>query len=205
MKPCGFSGCDRPLYRAGLCHGHRSQKRYGLAFTPLRNRDRAERFWSRISKTGGCWIFQGVKDESGYGTVRWDGRMQKAHRVVWQLANGPIPEDKQVLHRCDNPPCVRPDHLFLGDNAANVDDKVAKDRQVRHERSTSAKLTEAQVAEMRHLWGLNESSLSLSVAFGVCEAHVRRICRGKYWKGPITHSQQARVQLAATERLLSLH
>jgi hypothetical protein len=113
--------------------------------------------------------------------------MQKAHRVSWAIAFGEITRDIQVLHHCDNPPCVRPDHLFLGDNDLNVLDKVIKDRQTRHERSWSAKLTEAQIADMRERWRRHEPAHALAAYFGVCEAHVRRICRRRYWKGPIAH------------------
>lgn len=96
----------------------------------------AERFWQKVNKTGQvvrpdlgpCWEW--TASVSYYGMIHADGRMQNAHRIAWSMAHGPIPHGAWVLHRCDNRLCVRPDHLFLGDAQANVDDMVAKGRHV---------------------------------------------------------------------------
>lgn len=91
------------------------------------------RLWSKVPVRGdGCWEFAGAKSHKGYGQLPiWrDGRSipRSAHRLSWELANGPIPAGMSVLHRCDNPPCVRPDHLFLGTQSDNMQDMVAKGR-----------------------------------------------------------------------------
>jgi hypothetical protein len=70
----------------------------------------------------------GMTDGHGYGSIYADGRLQKAHRVVWQVEHGPIPDGLHVLHQCDNPPCCNPAHLFLGTHADNMADKIAKGR-----------------------------------------------------------------------------
>jgi hypothetical protein len=88
----------------------------------------AERFWAKVQKTEGCWNWTAGGNGVGYGII-WSGvKRECAHRVSWELAHGPIPEGKWVLHRCDNPGCVNPEHLFLGDNTANVRDMHSKGR-----------------------------------------------------------------------------
>jgi len=75
-----------------------------------------------------CREWQGLRSKKGYGRVVRAGRHWQLHRYVWTLVNGPLPEGMHVCHRCDNPPCFRLDHLFLGTNRDNVDDKMAKGR-----------------------------------------------------------------------------
>ena len=85
-------------------------------------------FWKRVKKGPGCWEFQGAKAE-GYGRIRRNGRLVGAHVVAWELANGrPVPPGFKVCHTCDNPPCCRPSHLFLGTNSENMKDAVRKGR-----------------------------------------------------------------------------
>lgn len=96
-------------------------------------------FWKKVDRNGPvpehcpelgpCWIWTGGKKRKGYGAVSYHGKTDRSHRLAWRLTNGPIPpETPCVLHRCDNPPCCNPSHLFLGDNAANTRDMVAKGR-----------------------------------------------------------------------------
>jgi hypothetical protein len=98
----------------------------------------AHLFWSRVRKTDGCWLWEGAwtkgagaDDEARYGVFSRGARGTgvPAHRFSWELANGTIPAGGHVLHRCDVPLCVRPDHLFLGDQLANMRDMAAKGRQ----------------------------------------------------------------------------
>lgn len=90
-----------------------------------------ERFWNHVVKTEGCWVWVGNTNHDGYGLVRPGNGVRlwkKAHRVAWELQHGSIPDDQCVLHTCDNPPCVRYDHLFLGDRDTNAKDRQKKGR-----------------------------------------------------------------------------
>lgn len=91
-----------------------------------------QRFWGKVLKTDGCWLWMAGKDQDGYGKFsvgpRSIARPKLAHRIAWELTNGEVSESIFVLHRCDNPSCVRPDHLFLGTHQDNMDDMVAKGR-----------------------------------------------------------------------------
>ena len=88
-----------------------------------------DRFWSRVEKAPDCWIWLGTRGHFGHGELVNNGKIERAHRLSWELHNGPIPDGLHVLHKCDNPPCVNPDHLYLGDNTANMRDRDARGRQ----------------------------------------------------------------------------
>lgn len=111
--------------------------------TQFQPRPLTERFWERIDRSNndGCWSWRGGKDASGYGTLvggvleGQSGKYLKAHRVSWELHYGPIPDGLFVLHRCDNPPCCNPKHLFLGTAGDNIRDAVAKGRTAKGERN----------------------------------------------------------------------
>ena len=144
-----------------------------------------ERFWSKVDKSGDCWEWIGRKDEKGYG--RFDGfRLnQLAHRAAWELMNGRIPEGMGVLHRCDNPCCVRADnHLFLGTQMDNVKDMLTKGRNnnVRGQQNGNTTLTEADVREIKRLYFSKECGVvELAKRFGVSRVTIRNIYIGKTW------------------------
>jgi HNH endonuclease len=119
-----------------------------------------ERFWRHVVINDGCWVWTGSRKaqdgvpRAGYGEIRISrSKAVLAHRLSWELHRGPIPDGLEVMHRCDNPPCVNPDHLTLGSHAENMADMKAKGRGNGDRRggasATGAKLTEAQVREIR--------------------------------------------------------
>lgn len=130
-------------------------------------------FWGKVSvgHDGGCWGWIGATDSFGYGQIHREGRVQTAHRVVWQLVNGPIPNKMCVLHRCDNPPCTNPDHLFLGTQRDNMVDAASKGRTDAH-----PKLTVEQAMAIRSSAG---RGVDLAREHGVSQALVSMIRSGQ--------------------------
>lgn len=92
--------------------------------------DKHIRFWKRVNKTASCWEWQGARNKTGYGTVCFNYKTWRTHRYAWHITYGSIPVNLCVLHHCDNPPCVNPDHLWLGTHADNVRDRENKGRGV---------------------------------------------------------------------------
>jgi hypothetical protein len=88
-----------------------------------------ERFWRHVDKSSDCWVWTGYRHHrDGYGHFKLDRKPVRAHRMSYEFEHGKIPEGMNVCHRCDNPPCVRPDHLFLGDQSVNLKDAYEKGR-----------------------------------------------------------------------------
>jgi len=104
-----------------------------------------------IDPESGCWNWTKSKNPKGYGRVKVQGKCEGAHRVSYRVFNGVLPEGAHVLHKCDNPGCVNPEHLFIGTNADNVADKIAKGRQRQPKGSAHprARLTEEKVMAIR--------------------------------------------------------
>jgi hypothetical protein len=117
----------------------------------------------------------------GYGKFMLDGVGQWAHRVAWALAFGPIPAGMHVCHKCDNPRCVRPAHLFLGTVTDNQRDSVRKGRHIKGEAVGNAKLTEAQVKDIRHRFRAGTTQRELAASYGVAQTAVSAIVRRVTW------------------------
>lgn len=88
----------------------------------------SERFWSRVDTSMSCWNWRGARSRFGYGKMVANGRYVDAHRLSYMLTKGDIPEGMMVCHRCDNPSCVKPDHLFIGSPSDNMVDMASKKR-----------------------------------------------------------------------------
>lgn len=146
--------------------------------------DAVIRFWSRVNKSGDCWLWTGHQNAPGrYGRIRIGGKSLLTHRVSWALANGPIPDDLCVLHLCDTTLCVRPSHLTIGTQHQNIMDSVIKGRwtqgQPRGEKHAMAKLTNQ---DARAILGSAERTRVLADRYGVCRQTVEGIRRRKTWK-----------------------
>lgn len=148
------------------------------------------RFFAKVVKTVNCWLWQASKDGKGYGQFRVFGRgasPAKAHRVSYMIENGEVPDGKEVCHRCDNPSCVNPDHLFLGTHYENMQDMKAKRRGCvpskgkPGELNNAAKLNAMQVHVIRQLRG-TASQTQLAKLCGVDRSCISLIQRNKKWR-----------------------
>ncbi|SDR70453.1 AP2 domain-containing protein [Microbacterium paraoxydans] len=120
---CSFEGCERPAKSLSLCHSHYVQKRRTGALTPLRrivNGSLQDRLDAYTERTEHCWNWTGSKS-AGYGQLRVGGAVARAHRVAYELANGPLPQGVMLDHQCRNRACVRPDHLIPSTNKVNME------------------------------------------------------------------------------------
>lgn len=146
-------------------------------------KDRFLRFLGMPDENG-CIPWTGSLSQDGYGHIGsgHGTRVLLAHRAAYELFVGPIPDDKLVLHSCDNPPCVNHEHLFLGDDSDNKIDCMSKGRHARGETSGAAKLTEAQVLEIRDRYVFGSGTIALANEFRISECHLRNIAKRRKWK-----------------------
>lgn len=144
----------------------------------------SERFWEKVEKTDGCWLWRAGLTMGGYGKFKLRGRSMNASRAVWIMERGPIDAGMFVCHRCDNPICVRPEHLFLGTPGDNTRDRDQKGRMARQKGESHGRhiLTEEQVLEIRRRWTAGERPQgALAKAFGVCRPLISMIVNRKNW------------------------
>ena len=148
------------------------------------------RFWGRVQKgpQADCWPYLGSIHHNGYGRVNWKGKQVHSHRVAWLIANGDIPKGMAVLHHCDNPVCCNPAHLFLGNDAVNVADKVAKGRHPVGEKAWNAVLTDEAVRAIRREYRKagprkqdRSNARELAKKYGVKVGQIHAVIAGRNW------------------------
>ena len=129
----------------------------------------------------GCWIWTGRTNSEGYGRMRFKGKLMLTHRLAYQDFVGPIPEGKYVLHRCDTRPCFNPDHLFIGTQVDNMQDRKRKGRYrpFRGVEQSQAKLTDEQVRMIR----IDPRSYrEIGRSYGIDFSRVGRVKNRQNWK-----------------------
>lgn len=159
------------------------------------------RFWSKVDKSGECWVWAAGRSPKGYGRFLSARKTHAAHRWIYEWLHGPQPRHIEVCHRCDNPSCVRPEHLFAGTKSDNMQDCARKGRNVmqrrpdvvrrqveraklfvcRGEAQGNSKLTAEQVADIRRRFASGERSTSIANDYRIHPGHVRKVARGAAW------------------------
>ena len=146
------------------------------------NQELKDRFFNKVTKTYTCWIWQGRTMRGGYGKFRIKRKEYSAHRISWEIHNDKIPKNMMVCHTCDNPPCVNPDHLFLGTCQDNMDDMKSKGRSPRGEQRPNSLLKDHDVRWIRKCYtSTNTSYEAIAMKYGVSETTIRHILNGHKW------------------------
>jgi hypothetical protein len=188
-------GCGRPTTLASITrskdgitkgqplrylHGHSGRRKFDAE-------KRATEFWARVQKGAPdeCWLFDG-KPGRRYRRINWGGRRNlsmSVHRLAYMLTYGSITEGMLICHRCDNPRCCNPAHLFEGTGADNMLDKVSKGRQTRGETVGTSKLTWAIVRALNERFALGGiTKAELAREFGITKVTCGRVLNGVTWK-----------------------
>lgn len=150
----------------------------------------ADRFYSYVEKTDGCWIWRGPTSPDGYGVLTYHNRATRAHRLAYIIAHGAIPDGTIICHTCDNPRCVRPDHLYAGSFSDNRRDAQERNRWARKnienvprgERNSKARLTEDDVRDIRTSLARGETQAAIAKRYGVKQVTISNIKLGVTWK-----------------------
>ena len=189
-KLCGGDGCTSMAISRGLCGAHYMKSKRLNLFQDVRRSEAPleERFFRQIEKSNNCWMWTGRAIGKGYGSIGLGGKGAKqilAHRLSYQIHKGPIPDGMVVMHKCDNPRCVNPDHLDAGTQSQNIKDaftrmrKVLPTKKVRGEECGASKLTNEIVLSIR------SSGLSLSTLaelYKVSKSTIERVRYRKTWR-----------------------
>jgi len=175
--------CDQPFERPHS-YGLRFRAAYCSFACYRRDRQSPERFWAYANREPGvllphmttpCWVWQGGRYPDGYGSYRKRG----AHRMAYELTYGAIPRGVEVLHRCDNPPCINPEHLFLGTHAENMHDAINKGRM----NAQHPHLTADQVVAIRRRAATQPFTYSaLAQEYGVSKYAIFDVIKRRSWK-----------------------
>ena len=143
-----------------------------------------DRFWAKVEKTDGCWLWKGCLSRFGYGTFLFRGKGELAHRVAWAITHGAPPE-QCLLHRCDNPACVRPDHLFPGTQKDNALDREMKGRGGDKSAPKAPDFTPDQVRRIRELSSSGVPGTQIASQFGVSPLRVYFVIGRRTYKNVI--------------------
>lgn len=182
---CSVEGCESPHNAKGYClvHYMRLKSTGSVEIVNRKSLPLSGVFNTYVGPPteSGCTEWNGSRNRQGYGLVQRDRKMRAAHRVAHELFIGPIPPGLVVRHKCDNPPCVNPDHLELGAHLDNSQDAITRERTARGEGQGAAKLTEDQVKEILNLKGI-ATQVEIGLRYGVSREAISGIHTGRNWK-----------------------
>jgi len=188
MRKCTVEDCCEKYFARGACVSHYRELVRSGAIVRGKKPMIGSRFWEYMDSSGGpdsCWEWSSYKNPQGYGKVKHKGKSYFSHRYAWILTNGEIPEGMLVCHRCDNPPCCNPKHLFIGTYLDNSRDKFSKGRQryICGVENNQAKLNPEIVQKIRHLYSTGDyTQIGLGRHLGIPRTTVRNVLIGRTWK-----------------------
>lgn len=208
-RVCPICGISFALKASDVAIGRTNFCSRACTYEGRKSSPPSERFWAKVNKNGPvqphcpelgpCWEWTAHRDNNGYGIISSQGgaKLLLAHRVGYEIQCGSIPAGMDVLHRCDNPPCIRGEHLFRGTQADNNRDMFAKGRGAkgpthhsklrpetvrRGERATFAKLTEQQVREIRTRYAATRALTALAIEYGIAKRNILKVVNRQTWK-----------------------
>lgn len=201
MKQCEVDNCGNPHNAKGFCNTHYGRLRRGgnphiksqIEKTPT------ERFFESFEKlsTTDCWEWTSYKANFGYGKLRANGREVRAHRFSYEYFVGPIPNGLCVLHKCDNPPCVNPKHLYIGTKRDNARDMIERGRAyqppTQGEYNSQAKLHDGDIHVIRYLVECGLKQTHVANFLGISKHQVNSIVHKRSW-AHVTEYKRPRTQ-----------
>lgn len=173
---CGTEFYVPPSHRGK--RGYCSRKCRAVAQSKWQHRPLEERFWEKVDKSGECWLWTAAMLKTGYGSIRVNGKGERAHRVAYELEIGPIPHGMLLRHSCDNPKCVNPAHLIVGTKRENTQDALDRGQHLTGERDPKCKLSKDAVLTIRIAANNGVPGAFLAKQFGISESHVSGIKHG---------------------------
>lgn len=161
-------------YCSRMCFGAVTSRRNAEKRQPL-----AAKFETFFARGEGCWEWQGTRGTGGYGLMQWNRKIFRAHVLALELDGRPVPKGMMGCHNCDNPPCVRPSHLYVGTPKQNAEDATARNASRTGSNNCNAKLTEDDVRTIR---GMRITHAKIAEQFGVSKVTIDKIFEGKSWR-----------------------
>ena len=140
-----------------------------------------DEFWRKVKKTNGCWLWTGRTNRKGYGVINLNKKPLYVHRLMWEIRNGNIPDGMLVCHRCDNPRCVNPDHLFVGTIRDNNRDRDNKGRSARGAILSKAHLKPDDIIDIRKAYAHGTNQSEIARKYGIKPCSVNHIVHRERW------------------------
>lgn len=187
-RTCFIDGCAGKVHAKGLCPKHYQRMRLNGDAQTTKHQTVTERFWNKVDSRGSCWTWTGAINVNGYGVLHNKGGERLAHRFSYELHHGTGSSSGVfILHKCDNPRCVKPAHLFAGSHLDNMADMRAKGRSSNAPRTPgeahhNAKLTDAEVKAIRAARASGRKFKDIAQQHGISVGNAERIVHRRAWR-----------------------
>ena len=185
---CAIPDCNQKQFSSDYCSRHynrllNNRPLEKKSFHELNPKERLDKFVT-IDLKSQCWIWTGSKNKKNYGCIHFKGKTRIAHRLAYELYKGQIPKGLLVCHNCDNPSCINPDHLFLGTNQDNSNDKFSKNREkiLYGQSNGNSKLTTNEVVNIKRMLISGYTPTEISRKFNVSDGAIFSIRDNNTWR-----------------------